>query len=29
MISDVYMLPHQPTEEIWIGDNTLPPVALP
>ncbi|HXV35693.1 MAG TPA: hypothetical protein VEC18_01005 [Myxococcota bacterium] len=29
MISDVYMLPRQPTEEIWIGDNTLPPVALP
>jgi len=26
MIADVYMVPHQPTEETWIGDNTLPMV---
>jgi hypothetical protein len=26
MIADVYMVPRQPTEEAWIGDNTLPMV---
>jgi hypothetical protein len=26
MIADVYMVPRQPTEETWIGDNTLPMV---
>ena len=26
MIADVYRVPHQPTEETWIGDNTLPVV---
>ncbi len=28
IISDVYMLPRHPTDEIWIGDNTLPMVDL-
>jgi hypothetical protein len=26
VIADVYMVPRQPTEETWIGDNTLPMV---
>ncbi len=26
MIADVYRVPRQPTEETWIGDNTLPMV---
>jgi hypothetical protein len=26
MIADVYMVPRQPTEEAWVGDNTLPMV---
>jgi len=26
VIADVYMMPRQPTEETWIGDNTLPMV---
>ncbi len=29
MIADVYMMPRQPTEEAWIGDNTLPMVPSP
>jgi len=29
VIADVYMIPHKPTEEIWIGDNTLPMVRSP
>ena len=29
MIADVYMMPRQPTEESWIGDNTLPMVPSP
>jgi len=28
VIADVYMVPHQPTEETWIGDNTLPMVPF-
>jgi hypothetical protein len=27
VISDVYMLPRQPSEESWLGDNTLPMVT--
>jgi len=27
MISDVYMLPRQPTEETWLGNNTIPVVT--
>ncbi len=26
VIADVYMMPRQPTEETWLGDNTLPMV---
>jgi len=26
VIADVYMMPRQPTEESWVGDNTLPMV---
>ena len=26
VIADVYMVPRQPTEETWVGDNTLPMV---
>ncbi len=29
MIADVYMMPRQPTEESWIGDNKLPMVPSP
>jgi hypothetical protein len=29
LIADVYMVPRQPTEEPWIGDNTLPMVPSP
>jgi len=29
VIADVYMMPRQPTEESWIGDNTLPMVPSP
>jgi hypothetical protein len=29
VIADVYMVPRQPTEETWIGDNTLPMVPSP
>jgi hypothetical protein len=28
VIADVYMVPRQPTEETWIGDNTLPMVPF-
>jgi len=28
VIADVYMMPRQPTEETWIGDNTLPMVPF-
>ena len=28
VIFDVYMMPRQPTEETWIGDNTLPMVPF-
>jgi hypothetical protein len=28
VVADVYMMPHQPTEEAWIGDNTLPMVPF-
>ncbi len=28
VVADVYMMPHQPTEEVWIGDNTLPMVPF-
>lgn len=28
IIADVYMVPRQPTEEAWIGDNTLPMVPF-
>jgi hypothetical protein len=29
VIADVYMMPRQPTEEAWIGDNELPMVPSP
>jgi hypothetical protein len=29
VIADVYMVPHQPTEETWIGDSTLPMLPSP
>jgi hypothetical protein len=28
VIADVYMMPRQPTEETWVGDNTLPMVPF-
>jgi hypothetical protein len=28
VIADIYMVPRQPTEETWIGDNTLPMVPF-
>jgi len=28
VVADVYMMPHQPTEETWVGDNTLPMVPF-
>jgi len=29
VIADIYMVPRQPTEETWIGDNTLPMLPSP
>jgi hypothetical protein len=29
VIADVYQVPRQPTEETWIGDNTLPMLPSP
>ena len=29
VIADIYMVPHQPAEETWIGDNTLPMLPSP
>jgi hypothetical protein len=28
VVADVYMMPRQPTEEPWVGDNTLPMVPF-